>query len=70
MGQPAPIWGILIGSHAHWTIAQKNPDHFLYLTPLYSKLIVIPRSMSKMGLLGAIGFSLALVSLTQVNIIF
>lgn len=26
--------------------------------------------MSKMGLLGAIGFSLALVSLTQVNVMF
>lgn len=48
----------------------KRIQHLLYLTPLYTKLNVIPQSMSKMGLLGALSFSLALVSLTQVNIIF
>ena len=66
VGQPVPIWGSLIGSHASWAEAQKNPEHLLYLSPLNTKLIVIPLSMSTMGLLGAIGFALALVSLTQV----
>lgn len=70
MGQPGPIWGILIGSHAHWAKPQTNPEHLLYLAPLYTKLIVILDSKPKMGLLGAIGFSLAFVSLIQVNAIF
>lgn len=64
------IWGILIGSQAYWVKAQKNPAHLLHLTPLYSKVILIPLSLSKMGLLGAICFSLALVSLTRLNITF
>lgn len=50
--------------------AQKNPEHLLYLIPLYTKLIGILQSLWKMGLVGAIGFSLVLVSLTQVNIYF
>lgn len=68
VGQPVPIWEILIGSHTHWVESQKNPEHLLYLTLLYTKLIVILQSkISKMGLLGAISFSFVLVSLTQVN---
>lgn len=67
VGQPVPIWKILIGSPTPWVESLKNKEHLLYLTPLYTKLIVILQSMSKMGLLGAISFSLVLVSLTQVN---
>lgn len=52
------------------TLAQKNPEHLLYLTALYTKLIRILQSLWTMGLVGAIGFSLVLVSLTQVNIYF
>lgn len=70
VGQPGPIWGLLIGSRALWARAQRNQECLLNSTPLYTKLIVIPSSMSKMGLLGAIGFSLALVSLTQVSIVY
>lgn len=70
VGQPGPIWGPLIGSRALWARAQRNQERLLYSAPLYTKLIVIPSSTSKMGLLGAIGFSLALVSLTQVSVIY
>lgn len=69
VGPPGPIWGPLIGSRALWERAQRNHQHLLCSAPLYTKLIVIPSSMSKMGLLGAIGFSLALVSLTQVSVV-
>ena len=50
-----------------WAVAKKNPEYLLCWTHLYTKRMVIQQSMSKMGLVGAIGVSLVFLSLTQVT---
>lgn len=62
--RPGPILGLVC-----WTKRQKNPGQFLSLGSLYTNLFGIFHSKPKMGLLGAVGFSLALASLIQVKVL-